>query len=147
MLTERQASYTPDFAAEIDREDEILADELGVTLEQANRILAIIEQHRQVAYATAMARAIGFVISGGNAVAKIYGLAFAAGLDQLNGLESQADAARRINVTRALLSHYVVSARDAMGLADVYKFRKTNQSRETYRKTQMRINHPNQKHE
>ena len=144
MLTERQASYEPDIAAEIDSEEEILADELGVTIKQARQILIIIEQKRHMAIAVAMAKTIGFILSGGNPIAKIYGIAFAAGLDELNGLHSQAEAARKINVTRALLSHYVLCARDALGIS-VFKYRKSDSCRETYRKTQIKINHPNQR--
>jgi hypothetical protein len=145
VLHDNTGAYTPDIAAEIDSEEEILADELGVSIKQAQKILLLIEEKRHIGVALAMAKTIGFILSGGNPVAKIYAMAFAAGLDQLNGLHSQAEAARKINVTRALLSHYVVCARDALGLADIYKFRKCNQSRETYRKVQLKINHPNRK--
>ncbi len=144
MITDKTASYTPDMAALIDRPDEILADDLGISLEQARRVMEMIQAEKQIGLSIALARAIGWILSGGNPVAKIYGLAFATGLDQLNGLHSQAEAARQLGVTRALLSHYVVSARDALGI-NVVKFRKNDRSRDTYRRTQISINHPNQR--
>jgi hypothetical protein len=144
VLHDHAGATEPDMAAAIDKPDEILADELGVSLAQARQILAIIERYRREELATALGAVIGWMLSGGNVVAKIYGLAFAAGLHQLNGLHSQSEAARQLGVTRALLSHYVVSARDAIGIR-VTKYRKSDASRESYRRTQNRINHPNQR--
>jgi predicted transcriptional regulator len=64
-------------------------------------------------------------------------IAFAAGLDQLNGKMSQAQVARELGVTRALVSHYTVGVRDVLsGKRDTFdctKFRKRNSSRETFR--------------
>jgi len=138
VLHDHAGATEPDMAAAIDKPDEILADELGVSLAQARQILAIIERYRREELATALGAVIGWVLSGGNVVAKIYGLAFAAGLGQLNGLHSQAEAARKLGVTRALLSHYVVAAGDALiGLHDrekliCLKFRKRDRTREIY---------------
>jgi hypothetical protein len=144
VLHDHAGATEPDMAAAIDKPDEILADELGVSLAQARQILVIIERYRREELATALGAVIGWMLSGGNVVAKIYGLAFAAGLHQLNGLHSQSEAARQLGVTRALLSHYVVAARDAIGIR-VTKYRKSDASRESYRRTQNRINHPNQR--
>ena len=41
-----------------------------------------------------------------NLNAKIWGLVFALGLDELNGISSQAEIAREIGCSRALISHY-----------------------------------------
>jgi hypothetical protein len=140
MLTERQASYEPDMAAAIDRPEEILADDLGITLDQAKAVMAMIERVRMEQTALALGRVVGWLLAGKHMQVRIYALAFAAGLDQLNGLHSQSEAARQLGVTRALISHYVTSARDAIGI-NVQKFRKSDRTRETFRQAQLNRHH------
>jgi hypothetical protein len=130
-------SYSVDMADLLDKPDEIIADELNVTLVQANRILAMIDREKTEFAALTLGRMIGWVLMGGNVQVKIYALAFAAGLDQLNGLHSQSEAAKKLGITRSLLSHYVISARDALGIS-VTKYRKSESSRATYRDTQLK---------
>ena len=67
----------------------------------------------------------------------VHALAIAFGLDELNGAHSQAEIAKKLGVTRALLSHYVVGWRDILAgnvaAFDCTKFRKKNETRETYK--------------
>ncbi len=137
MLYENTGSYTPDFAAEIDTPEEILADELGVSLKQARVIQAKIEYAVSRHESLTLARAIGLMLQSSNLPVTVHAMAIAAGLDQLNGKRSQADIARELGCTRALISHYVVGIRDVLSGKDsnfdCFKFRKSNASRETFR--------------
>lgn len=131
--------YTPDYADEIDSEEEIIADKYGVSIKVAARIIedrnAAIRQYA----ATTLGQIVGALISGQNLVARVHALAIAFGLDQLNGFQSQADVARKLGVTRALISHYVVGWRDILdsgwGAFDCTKYRKANSTRETFSRT------------
>ena len=144
MLTNSAGAYWPDPADEIDKPDEIIADRFGLDLEQAADLIKLIEQEKTRHLATALGGMIGYLLMGGNPMARIYGLAFAAGLDQLNGLKSQSEVARNLGVTRALLSHYVVAARDALDI-NITKFRKSDKARETYANIQKKDSSWNRK--
>jgi predicted transcriptional regulator len=137
MLHENQASYTPDFAAEIDTEEEIIADDLGVSIYQARKIIRMREDAVIRNQSLILARVIGLLLQSNNLPATIHALALASGLDQLNGKKSQAEIARELGVTRALISHYVVGIRDILSGNDTNfdctKFRKSNSTRETYK--------------
>lgn len=134
-----EGAYEPDMAGEIDTPEEILADELGITPVQARRVMQwhqiesakVATEHRE-----AFGRVIGFLLQGKNLPVMIHALAFAAGLDQLNGKRSQSEIARELGVTRALVSHYVVGFADILGV-QVTKFRKKEASREVYREAQL----------
>lgn len=137
MLYENTGSYTPDMAAEIDTPVEILADELGVSLKQARAILAKIECEVSRSESLKTAKIVGLLLQSCNLPVTAHALAFASGLDQLNGLKSQAEAARNLNVTRALMSCRVLEIRDVLSGKDsnfdCFKFRKSQASRETFR--------------
>lgn len=136
MIHDNQASYEPDMAAAIDRADEILADRYGVTLAVARRILADRRQMEWRGVSLILGKIIGQLIASKNPAVMVHALAMAAGLDQINGAHSEAEVARKLNVTRALLSHYVVAWRDLLSgreySFDVTKFRKRNSTRATY---------------
>jgi mannose/fructose-specific phosphotransferase system component IIA len=134
-----EGAYEPDLASEIDSEEEILADLLGITPAQALRVQAWHEQEcKKVAgeHREAFGRVIAFLLQGKNLPVMVHALAFAAGLDQLNGKKSQAQIARELNCTRALVSHYVVGFADILGV-QVTKFRKSESSREKFREAQL----------
>jgi hypothetical protein len=137
MLHENQASYTPDFAAEIDTEEEIIADDLGVSLFTARKIIAMREDAVIRNQSLLSAKLIGILLDSKNMKACVHALAFATGLDQLNGKRSQAEVAREIGCTRALISHYVIAFRDMLSDEinnfDYTKYRKANSTRETYK--------------
>ena len=137
MLYENTGSYTPDFAAEIDSEEEIAADEYGVSLETARRILKDREKAASQYNSQILGSVIGLLLSGNNLPVKVNCLAIAYGFDQLNGFHSQSEIARELGCTRALISHYVLGWRDVLsgGVAsfDCLKFRKRNDTRATYR--------------
>lgn len=136
MLYENTGSYEPDIAAEIDRPDEIAADRYGVSIKTARLILADIEAASRRRQAETLGAVVGALITGSNLQAKVYSLAMAFGLDQLNGFHSQSEVARQIGCTRALISHYVISWRDILaggiGGFDCVKFRKHNETRQTF---------------
>lgn len=141
MIHDNQAHYTPDMAELIDTPAEILADDLSamgirINPKQAAILLKRIEDEAMRRQALALGQFVSMVIEAKNPLAVVYGFAFAAGLDQLNGIKSQTEVAEKLGCTRALISHYVVEARDCMNQGnshfDVIKFRKRNESRATY---------------
>jgi hypothetical protein len=134
---ERELSYCPDVAFDVDRQEWILAEELRLGMEDAERVwswhqnkLSIEVEH---ARAERLERIVGLLCKPTkNMKALVRALALAAGLDELNDTHSQADLARELGCTRALLSHYVTAWADLLDL-DVFKFRKSSCSRVTYR--------------
>ena len=140
MLYDNQASYTPDMAAEIDKEWEVLADEWGVDPDVALKMIKWAD-HRAVAKQAEGICAFFslFKKKGVNQPLLMDCLALAAGLDQLNATKTQTEIAEQYGVTRALVSHYVICIRDAItGFGenvrlDIYKFRKRDETRQTYR--------------
>lgn len=130
-------SYEPDIAALIDTEEEIVADRYGVGLAVARRIIADRENAAKRNEAQTLFRVISHLIAGDDLQAKAYSLAIAFGLDQLNGFHSQAEIAKKLQCTRALISHYVLGWRDLLaggvGAFDCTKFRKHNETREIYK--------------
>jgi predicted transcriptional regulator len=136
MICENMHSYEPDYASDIDSEEEILADRYGVSIAVAKQIIADRASAKMSHDATISARIIGQLMIAKNPRVMVQALAIAAGLDQLNGAYSQSDIAKELNVSRALLSHYVVGWRDLLSNReykfDITKMRKTNSARETY---------------
>jgi predicted transcriptional regulator len=139
VLHENTAFYTPDFADEIDSPEEILADELGVTIRQADKIIMYVEAQIKERESLMFGRMLGLLAGAANPRVAIHAMMVAAGLDQLNGKKSQSDIAKELGCTRALVSHYVLAFRDALSGTfssfDCYKFRKQNASRETFAKS------------
>ena len=139
MLYDSTGSYTPDFAAEIDKEEEILADEIGVTLKQARAIIKFRDDAIRREQAYMLASVIGLLIRSRNMPVMVHSLAIAFGLSDLNGAHSESEIAKQLGVTRALISHYVVGWRDVLAGKtagfDCLKFRKNNSTRETYKQS------------
>ena len=137
MLYENTGSYTPDFASEIDSAEEIAADEYGVSIQTARRILRDREDSVKHSQAAILGAIIGQLLAGNNLSVKVHSLAIAFGFDQLNGFHSQSEIARELGCTRALISHYVLGWRDVLSggvpAFDCLKFRKHNATRQTYR--------------
>jgi len=159
-----ESAYTPDYAAEIDGEADELAEEFFWFVQKQippskmqidwlvmKEIIAcagawgltVRETERKNLAGKAwelLGRVIGLLLGAKNLAAQVHALAFAAGLDQLNGKRSQAEIARELGCTRALISHYVVGWADVLGLS-ITKFRKSESSRETYKSVQLNRNH------
>ncbi len=138
MLYDNQASYEPDMAAEIDKEWEILADEWGVSIDTALEIIRWGDRRAVARQAEGICSFFNvFRQKGVNQPLLLDCFALAAGLDSLNGVKTQTQIAEEHGVTRALVSHYVIGIRDLLsgghGNFDVYKFRKRNETRQTYR--------------
>ena len=131
------AAYWPDVASEIDRPEETLADELGTTPAVALKVMAHTEAEVRRSQSLILGKVVGMLLETSNLPVMAHALAFAAGLDQLNGKRSQAEVARELGVTRALVSHYVIGVRDVLSgkreTFDCTKFRKSNSSRKTFR--------------
>ena len=131
------AAYWPDVASEIDRPEETLADELGTTPAVALKVMAHTEAEVRRSQSLILGKVVGMLLETSNLPVMAHALAFAAGLDQLNGKRSQAQVARELGVTRALVSHYVIGVRDVLSgkreTFDCTKFRKSNSSRQTFR--------------
>jgi hypothetical protein len=131
-------SYEPDLAELIDSPEEILADEYGVSLAVARRILSDREDLARRGQAQILASVIGLLIQSRNINVQVHALAIAFGMDQLNGAHSQSEIARELGVTRALVSHYVLAWRDVLaggiGAFDNRTFRKRDSTRKTYAK-------------
>ena len=132
-----EPAYWPDIASEVDRPEETLADTLGTTPAIAGKVIALIEAEVRKAQSLLLGRAVGLLLETNNLPVMAHAIAFAAGLDQLNGKRSQAQVARELGVTRALVSHYVIGVRDVLsGKANAFdntKFRKANSSRKTFK--------------
>jgi len=136
MLYDKSGSYTPDFAAEIDTEQEIIADEIGVSMRQAALIIRFRDNAVRRGQAEMLADVVGVLIRAKNLPAMVHALAIAFGLNELNSAHSQSEIAKKIGCTRALISHYVVGWRDVLAgnaaAFDCLKFRKHDSTRETY---------------
>lgn len=128
--------YTPDMAAMIDTEQEIIADELGISLSQADAVIAMTRNLARRQQAEILASVIALLLQAKNLPVMVHSLAIAFGLDQLNGAHSQSEIAKQLGVTRALISHYVIGWRDILsgsaGSFDCTKYRKRNTARPIY---------------
>jgi hypothetical protein len=156
-----ESAYTPDYAAEIDDEASIMAEsffwyaqnkipvgKLSIPWNEMKDLIEVagewgIEVRNQERENLAgkswemLGRVIGLLLGAKNLAAQVHALAFAAGLDQLNGKRSQAEIARELGCTRALISHYTVGWADVLGIS-ITKFRKSESSRETYKSVQLK---------
>jgi predicted transcriptional regulator len=130
-----EPAYLPDY--DIDSPEDTLADELGTTPAVARKVMAMLQAAEVRQQALTLGKVVGLLLETNNLPVMANAIAFAAGLDQLNGKMSQAQVARELGVTRALVSHYTVGVRDVLsGKRDTFdctKFRKRNSSRETFR--------------
>ena len=127
----------PDSAFDVDRPEWKLAEDLRLGLEEAERVhawhLSTIAREISWAKAEQLNLIVSFLCKPTkNLRALVRGLALATGLAELNGTHSQAEVARELGVTRALMSYYVTTWADLLKI-NVFKFRKGSSSRETYR--------------
>lgn len=143
MLYENTASYTPDFAAEIDTEEEILADEISergnrITLKQAAYVKKLIDAASARQQARVIATIVDMVETNKKPILACQCLKMAAGMDMGSKINTQTDLAEIHGVTRALVSHNVVRFRDCLSngtvTLDNFKYRKSNASREVFKK-------------
>ena len=107
-----EPAYMPDF--DIDTPEDILADELGTTPAVARKVMAMLQAAEVRQQALTLGKVVGLLLETNNLPVMANAIAFAAGLDQLNGKKSQAEVARELGVTRALVSHYTVGVRDVL---------------------------------
>jgi hypothetical protein len=141
MNKKQPDSYEPDMAAMIDSAEEIVADDYGVTLAVARRILSDRQDVARRGQAEILANVIGLLIQSRNLNVQVHALAIAFGMDELNGAHSQSEVARELGVTRALVSHYVLAWRDVLAggvgafAFDNRTFRKRQGTRKTYAKS------------
>jgi len=139
MMKKQPDSYEQDMAELIDLPEEIIADEYGVSIAVALRIIADREDLARRGQAQILASVIGLLIQSRNINVQVHALAIAFGMDQLNGAHSQSEIARELGVTRALVSHYVLAWRDVLaggiGAFDNRTFRKRQNTRKIYAKS------------
>jgi hypothetical protein len=134
--------YWTDPAAS-DKEEERIADQLGVPLSLAAKIRAYKDEALAESIDWEVSQILSKVLSelirpgGRNIRARLYGLIFATGLDEVNNIKSQNQIAREIKCTRALISHYTTDWADKIRLG-VFKFRKCEDSRQTFQKSAIR---------
>jgi hypothetical protein len=137
----REPHYYDDHTT-IDTEVDLLCEEMGIGPALAQRI----KEYKDSAVAESVdwevAQILSVVLSEftkpcKNLRARVYGLIFAAGLDSINAIHSQAEIAREIGCTRALISHYTTHWADKIRLG-VFKFRKAESSRHTFRQAQLK---------
>jgi hypothetical protein len=137
----REPHYYDDHT-EIDTEVDLICENLGVGLALARQI----KDYKDSAVAESVDWEVAQILSKvlseftrpcKNLRARVYGLIFAAGLDEANSIHSQAEIARQIGCTRALISHYTTQWADKIRLG-VFKFRKAESSRQTFRDAQLK---------
>lgn len=137
LYEQNGGAYWPDMADELDTPEEQLADALGISLKAAKLVIAHVDGEVRKSQSLVLARVIGLLLKASNLPAMAHAIAFASGLDQLNGARSQAEVARELGVTRALLSHYTLGVRDVLSGKDssfeCTKFRKSQASRATFK--------------
>jgi hypothetical protein len=109
-----------DYALEIDKPEEILADEFGIPATAAIKILAW--HQREVISAVEKEKAdylqiiVGGLLSAKNPKLNSAGLAFASNLAALNGLPCQREYARQIHVSPSAISKVVRAWSRVLGL-------------------------------
>ena len=137
----REPHYYDDLT-EIDTEVDLICEGFGVGPALARRI----KDYKDAALAESVDWEVAQILSKvlsefvkpcKNLRARVYGLMFAAGLDSVNSIHSQAEVARKIGCTRALISHYTIDWADKIRLG-VFKFRKAESSRQTFREAQLK---------
>ena len=109
-----------DFAAEIDKPHQIIADTFGLTEDQAHRILCWHQTETETALRSHQANflqlIVGGLLSSKNPKLNAAGLAFAAGLAALNGLPCQREYARQNHVSPSAISKVVIAWQRALNL-------------------------------
>lgn len=109
-----------DYAAVIDQPHELLADEFGLTTDQARRMLKWHQQETASAVERKKAHylqlIIGGLLSAKNPKINAAGLAFATNLSALNGLPCQREYARQNNISPSAVSKVVKGWSRTLGL-------------------------------
>ena len=106
--SENRASYSPDISASVDTLADQLAERFGVSGDTAKRIVAwhneAVEREAITYKAFLFQRVIAGFIEPGNLRVRAGALAFAAGLDALNGLGSLREFSKKVGVSPAIVS-------------------------------------------
>ena len=127
--------FTPDIAADIDGMDDILADQFGVPHVTAKAILAWHQQTLIETLRTREADLLSIVVGGLLAAKNIRiasaALAFASNMAAANGLGCQAEYARKLGVSRTIMSKAVLSWKRQFGLLQS-PYQKTEEACATY---------------
>ena len=115
----------------------LLCDRLSIGMGLAERVQAIIDEEVEQQSDWEAARKLYIVLvdickQRKNIKAYIWGLIFATGLDSANSVHSQAEIARSLGCTRALISHYTTEWADKLKIG-VFKFRKAEAARDSYK--------------
>jgi len=136
-------SYSVDHASEIDSLEEWMMEEWLVSERQAKLIIAWHRSEVDSAATEIFCEKVGRLFcylleSFDNLKVAVYAFLLATGMDELNGVRSQAEVARICGVTRALVSVYVLKISDFFGFK-VMNFRKRNDTRQVFSQSASRI--------
>ncbi len=123
--------------------DQLLENTMGMDRQKStvfivNYFEAIIEKIQEKAKAKAIQGCVGFLIRAKNAKLAAYGIAYAAGLQELSGL-SMTSASMQLKVTKAAISKSAIQAADILGLPRS-RYMKSEKASEAYRERQLEIN-------
>lgn len=140
---EVDGAYSVDHAGAIDRLEDWMRDEWLVSERQAKLILAWHRAQVDAAATEMFCERVGQLFcylleSFENLKVAVYAFLLATGMDELNGVRSQAEVARICGVTRALVSVYVLKISDFFGFK-VLNFRKRNETREVFSQSASRV--------
>lgn len=137
MADSSAASIPADLSA-LDDPTDLLAEELGLPPEVARKILAWHEDRLRDALRSHEADLLGIVVGGllasNNVRVASAGLAFATNMAAANGLGCQADFARKLGVSRTILSRAVVEWQRTLGMP-TSPFQKSEKACRTYSTT------------
>jgi len=131
------AAYSVDMADSVDTMADEIAESFRLPLLQAHGIASLIEEmvERKVSEAQSdqLGRVIGMLMKPHRSLPLVVeALAISQGLDELNGVQSQAEVGRKYKVSRALVNHYVSAWSDLLGATN-RKFRRSSETRERNR--------------
>lgn len=136
----------------VDGPAEKLCDELIAAKINPKQALIILEWHNRKTSeqeiserALIVGRIVGELLATKSLGISIHGLAFACGLDQACGLGSQADAARRLGVTRAAVGKLTSKWRDVLGMNFSY-FTRSPETRQNCSEAQSENHWRHRKH-
>lgn len=123
--------------------DELLEATIGMDREKSTVFIvkyfeAIIEKTQERTKAKAIQGCVGFLIRAKNAKLAAYGIAYAAGLQELSGL-SMTSASIDLKVTKAAISKSAIQAADILGLPRS-RYMKSEKASEAYRERQLELN-------
>jgi hypothetical protein len=134
----RRQSETPDMAATIDSEHDILMEQFGLARQQAEAVCMWANQREHDAARTMQAKVLGAILGQflgqktADANTMFWALAFQSGVARHLTRHNPNSKAKELGVTRALMSYWQKVWEAELGLHDL-TYAKTDEAREKYR--------------